>query len=154
MLRSICNKKGISLIEVVIAMFLTAVGIMAILSMQPQAWVAAGRADYLGRASGILAKTLEDNEAWIMNPCKTVTLSTGSPPLPTTTTVRASGQGVGLAGDMTFTVDTTIVQDGTNTSAFVVTVKVTWPTNATGITESITVTRQERSRFPAGCANA
>jgi Tfp pilus assembly protein PilV len=149
MLRSLCNKKGVGLIEVVIAIFLTTVGILAILSLQPSAWRTAGRADYLGRASGILSKTLEDYEARIMNPCNAVTLGDVA-----TATVLVSGQGAGLAGDMVYTVDTNIAQDGTNPDAFVVTVRVTWATNDTGIRESLTVTRQELNRFPAGCTSA
>jgi hypothetical protein len=130
-------------------MFLTAVGIMAILSLQPSAWRTAARSDYLGRASGILNKTLQDNEARISNPCNAVTLGG-----PTETTVTVSNQN-GVAGDATYTVNTTIAQDGTNTRAFVVTVTVTWPPiNNTGITESMTVTRQEMCRFPAGCSDA
>ncbi len=147
MSRLLCNKRGISLIEVVIAIFLVAVGIMAILNLQPSAWQTQAKSDYLGRASGILHKILEDNEVWIMNPCNAVTLGT------TTTTVRVSNQGNDLSGDMTYTVDTTIVQDGDNSNAFVVNVTVTWATNTTGIQESLTVTRQESSRFPKGCPN-
>jgi Tfp pilus assembly protein PilV len=139
-----CNNRGVGLIEVVIAIFLTTVGILAVLSLQPSAWRTVARSDYLGRASGILYKTLQDNEARIMNPCNTVTIGG-----PTTATVTVSNQG-GVAGDATYTVATTIAQDGTNTNAFVVTVTVTWPPlNNTGITESMTVTRQEMCRF--GC---
>ena len=36
MLRSICNKKGVRMIEVLIAIFLTTMGIMALLSLQPR----------------------------------------------------------------------------------------------------------------------
>ncbi|MFA5181908.1 MAG: prepilin-type N-terminal cleavage/methylation domain-containing protein [Syntrophales bacterium] len=144
-----CNNRGASLLEVVIAMFLTAVGIMAILSLQPAAWRTAARADYLGRASGILYKTLQDNEARITNPCNAVTVGG-----PTTAAVTVSNQ-AGVAGDATYTVATTIAQDGANTRAFVVTVTVTWPPlNETGITESMTVTRQEMCRFPTGCPDA
>lgn len=144
-----CNNRGASLLEVVIAMFLTAVGIMAILSLQPSAWKTTARADYLGRASGILYKTLQDNEARIMNPCNAVALAG-----PTTAAVTVSNQ-AGTAGDATYNVATTIVQDGANTRAFVVTVTVTWPPlNSTGISESITVTRQEMCRFPVGCPDA
>jgi Tfp pilus assembly protein PilV len=135
------------LLEVVIAIFLTTVGILAILSLQPTAWQTSAKSDYLGRASGILYKTLEDNEARIMNPCNEITLGN------TTNIVQVSGQGAGISGDMAFTVTTTIDQDGANTSAFVVTVTVTWATNATGISESLTVTRQELNRFPAGCTS-
>lgn len=147
-----CNNRGVGLIEVVIAMFLTTVGILAVLSLQPSAWRTVARSDYLGRASGILYKTLQDNEARIMNPCNSVT-----PEGPTSATVIVSNNtgGVAVAGDATYTVATTIAQDGTNTKAFVVTVRVTWPPlNNTGITESMTVTRQEMCRFPAGCPDA
>jgi len=143
------NNRGASLLEVVIAISLTAVGILAVLSLQPSAWRTTARADYLGRAAGILHKTLQDNEARIMNPCNSVTLGG-----PTATAVTVSNQ-AGITGDLTYTVATTIAQDGTNTSAFVVTVTVTWPPlNNTGITESMTVTRQETHRYPSGCSDA
>lgn len=132
--------------EVVIAMFLTTVGVLALLSLQPSGWKAMAKADYLGRASGILYKALEENEARIMNPCNALTIWGAQPE----TTVRVSGQNDAISGDVTYTVNTTIVQDGT---AFVVTVTVTWPTNATGISESLSITRQELHRFPAGCPN-
>ena len=47
MLRSLCNKTGEGLIEVLIAIFLTATGIMAVLSLQPQGWKTMAKADYL-----------------------------------------------------------------------------------------------------------
>ena len=144
-----CNNRGVGLIEVVIAIFLTTVGILAIFSLQPSAWRTVARSDYLGRASGILYKTLQQNEAMIMNPCNPVTIGG-----PTAAFVTVSHQ-VGVAGDATYTVETTIAQDGASTSAFVVTVRVTWPPlNTRGITESMTVTRQEMCRFPAGCPDA
>ena len=136
------------LIEVVIAMFLTTVGVLALLSLQPSGWRAMARSDYLGRASGILYKTLEDQETLILNPCNVVAIGT------TTATVQVSGQTAVISGDVTYTVNTTIAQDGANAQAFVVTVTVTWPTNATGMSESLAVTRQELYRFPTGCANA
>lgn len=148
MLHSLCNKKGMGLIEVVIAMFLTTVGILALLSLQPSGWQTMARSDYLGRASGILYKALEDQETLILNPCNAVAIGTN------TSTVLVSGQGAVIAGDMTYTVTTTVAQDGANAQAFVVTVTVTWATNATGISESVAVTRQEQNRFPAGCVNA
>jgi Tfp pilus assembly protein PilV len=146
MLYSLCNKKGMGLIEVLIAMFLTTVGIMALLSLQPSGWQTMAKSDYIGRASGILYKTLEDQETLILNPCNAV--ATGVQPL---ATVQVSGQSAVITGDMTYTVNTTIAQDG---AAFVVTVTVTWPANATGISESLAVTRQELHRFPTGCPNA
>jgi Tfp pilus assembly protein PilV len=146
---SLCNKTGMGMIEVVIAIFLTTVGILAILSLQPSAWKTSAKADYLGRASGILYKTLEDNEAKIMNPCNAVAIGTVGP-----SAVIVSDQAGAVGGDATYQVTTKIAQDGTNTSAFVVTVTVTWATNTTGISESLSVTRQELCRYPAGCSNA
>jgi Tfp pilus assembly protein PilV len=67
MFNSLCNKRGITMIEVLITLFLTAVGIMALLSMQPVSWQAAGRADFMGRAAGILQSELERNEIRIMS---------------------------------------------------------------------------------------
>ena len=57
-----CNNRGITIVEVLITLFLTAVGIMALLSMQPTSWNAAGRSDFMGRAAGILQSELERNE--------------------------------------------------------------------------------------------
>ena len=138
------------LIEVLIAIFLTTVGILALLSLQPSAMRAMAQSDYLGRASGILYKTLEENEARILDPCNAVAIGVQAPAL-----VRVSGPDTATSGDVTYTVNTTIVQDAASagTQAFVVTVTVTWPTNATGIAESLAVTRQEMFRFPAGCTN-
>jgi len=143
MLHLLRNKKGVGLLEVVIAMFLTMVGVMALISLQPTGWKTMAKADYLGRASGILYKTLEEQETLILNPCNTVALVT------TTDSVKVSGQNDAISGDMIFTVNTAIAA-GADTKSCVVTVTVTWPTNANGISESLAVTRQELNRF--GCA--
>jgi hypothetical protein len=56
------------------------------------------------------------------------------------------------SGDAQFNVTTEITNIGAN--IWRVTVWVSWPPlNATGISESLVVTRQEGFRFPAGCAN-
>lgn len=146
MLHLLRNKKGVGLLEVVIAMFLTMVGVMALISLQPTGWKTMAKADYLGRASGILYKTLENYETLILNPC-CAALTLGAQP---ETTVQVSGESAAITGDMTYTVNTTVAQDG---AAFVVTVTVTWATNATGISESLSVTRQEMYRFPTECVN-
>jgi Tfp pilus assembly protein PilV len=151
MLRSLCNKTGVGLIEVLIAIFLTATGIMAVLSLQPQGWRTMAKADYLGRASGILYKTLESYETLIMNPGCIV--PTGAQ---ATAYVKVSGQGATISGDITYTVNTTITKVsniGVLPRAYLVTVRVTWPANTTGIRESQTVANQELFRFPAGCAD-
>jgi len=139
---SLYNNRGITLIESVIAILLVSIGLIGLLSMQPNAWRASARADYLGRAAMALGRELTLRELSIMNPCNTV--STGT----VTQVVNASGQGTAQSGDVSFTVQTTTVSLGSN--VWQVTVRVSWPPlNATGITESITVTRQENFRF--GC---
>ena len=61
----------------------------------------------------------------------------------------ASGQGTAQSGDTSFTVQTTTANLGGN--VWQITVRVSWPPlNATGIAESIVVTRQESFRFPLG----
>jgi len=143
MLHSICNKRGISLVEVLIAIFLTAVGLMAIMSMQPTAWRAAASADFRGRAAEILHSRLETAEQNIMNPC--IAVNAGI----TNATVFASNQAAAAPGDVSFNVQTNIQNIGTNT--WRVNITVTWPGNAVGINSGIVVIRQERFRFPAGC---
>lgn len=141
----ICNKKGLSMIEVLIALFLTMIGVMALLSMQPQGWLLSGKSDYLGRAAEILHEELETKEALIMNPCNTVTEGTFNK------NVFISGTGGAGAGDVTYTVQTTVSSIGVN--VWRLTIRVTWPGNNAGIRESIIVTRQEYFRFPTGCAD-
>lgn len=143
MFNLICNKNGLSMIEVLIALFLTMIGIMALISMQPQGWLLAGRSDYLGRAAGLLHEELETKEALIMNPCNTVTEGTFSKTL--------FVGGTGGAGDVRYTVQTTVTTIGTN--VWRLAIRVTWTGNAVGIRESIIVTRQEYFRSPAGCAD-
>lgn len=151
MLNSVCNKKGMGIVEVLIAIFLTSVGIMALLSFQPDAWRTQARADYMGRASGILQKTLEEHEHILMNPCNTV-------PADQTVSVNPSGNASAVYGDITYTVNTTVTGIGVSPLTYLVTVTVTWTNNTTGttssISESMITTRQELHRFPAGCANA
>jgi Tfp pilus assembly protein PilV len=128
-------------VEVLITLFLTAVGIMALLSMQPTSWNAAGRSDFMGRAAGILQSELERNEIMIMNPANAVT--TGA----TVQSPRyASSQSSAQTGDVPFTVNTTVLPLGTATNAWTVTIQVTWPGNTRGIQETAIVSRQEYFR--------
>lgn len=141
MLRSVCNNRGVGLLEVVIAVFLTVIGVLAIFSLQAPAWRTAARADYLGRAAEILQRQMETTEAFVMNSCNAVTAGT------TTTSVVTSGMGTAVKGDTTYNVSTTITNAGTN--VWRVTVTVTWPINTTGITGNLIVARQEF--FRSGC---
>ncbi|MGV8079024.1 MAG: hypothetical protein AB2L22_03030 [Syntrophales bacterium] len=139
------NERGIGLPEVIIAIFLTTIGVLAILSLQPSAWRTVGRSDFLGRAAEVLYKELDTRETWIMNPCNAVTTGT------TTTAVKTSGMAGTITGDATYTVTTTVTNIGTG--VWRVTVRVTWPINTRGISESLVVTRQEKFRFPEGCSS-
>lgn len=138
MFSSILNRKGISLVEVCIALFLLSIGIMAMISLQPAAWRLSGKSDYLGRASGILLAQLQAVEAKIMNPNIAVTTGT------TASTIYAGGQSTKKQGDAEFTVNTTTTDLGSNT--WRVTIKVTWPGNVSGISESLIAARQENFR--------
>ncbi len=133
------NDRGTSLVEVVIAIFLLTVAVMAILSLQPSSWKAAGRSDFMGRAAEILHKELETNESYIMNPSNPVTVGT------TTRTVYPSGLDAAATGDVPYTVATTVTNTGTN--VWTVTTGVSWPGHA-AITASLAVTRQDRFKYP------
>ena len=130
------SRRGISLLEVVIAMFLTTIAVMAIMTLQPAAWKTAGRADYMGRAAGILYKELQRQEACIMNSNNTVNTGTTGP----TPVFAGGGTTAQTSGDAQFNVTTTITSVATN--VWRVTVRVAW-TGHTGISESLVVTRQQ-----------
>jgi Tfp pilus assembly protein PilV len=137
-----CNNRGISLVEVVIAIFLTTIGVLAVLSLQPTAWRTAARSDYMGRAAGILQKELETQEVFIMNCCNAVTAGA------TVNNVLVSGEAAAQPGDATFTVTTTITLIAAN--VWRVDVRVAWAGH-TGIIESIVVTRQQRFQGACTC---
>ena len=135
---------GVTLIESVIAILLVSVGLIGLLAMQPSAWRASARADYLGHGAMVLGRELTRQELWIMNPCNAVTTGT------VTQTVYASGEDTAQSGDTSYTVVTTTTSLGTN--IWRVTVQVSWPPlNSTGIVDSIVVTRQDSYRFPLVC---
>ena len=142
MSHSTWNRRGISLVESVIAILILSIGLLGLLSMQPSAWRTTTQTDHLGRAAMLLNRELTSRELAIMNPCNAV--STGA----VSQTLQASGQSTAQAGDIAFNVVTTTTSVATG--VWRVTVQVSWPPlNATGITESIVVTRQEGFRF--GC---
>lgn len=140
-----CNNRGISLVEISIATFLTVVAVMAILTLQPRAWQTAGRSDYLGRAAGIMYRELASNETLLMNCCNAL-------PADGTRTVLASLDAGAAAGDAAFTVQTTYRSLPTGNpipTAWRVTVGISWATHPTPITDSVVVTRQ--NVFTSGC---
>ncbi len=153
MSRLILSNRGIGLIEVMIAIFLVAVGVMAILSMQPTAWRTIGKSDYIGRGAGILHRELELRKAWIMNPCNVVPL--GDRPVQA---IIVSGLGAEVRGDATYTVNTNITAVAGTINQWTVTVTVTWPDqvarNYRNLVESAVISQQDGYKFPTGCANS
>jgi Tfp pilus assembly protein PilV len=135
---SMGNKKGITLIEVVVAELMLMIGVLGLLSLMPSAWRLSGQSDYLGRAAGILQRQLQAVEVEIMNPVIGVTPGT------TTANVYSSGDSLGREGDVPFTLQTTRTALGANTWTLLV--RVTWPTNPRGISESLIVSKQEYYR--------
>jgi hypothetical protein len=152
MSRLIFNNRGLSLVEVVIAIFLVTIGVVTILSMQPSAWRAVGKSDYLGRGAGILHRELEMREAWIMNPCNIVPLGNRPQQI-----ISVSGLGGAIQGDAAYTVDTTITPVAGSTNSWTVSVTVTWADQLLrgyrNLNESLVVSQQDIFRFPTGCLN-
>lgn len=124
--------------ECLIAVLLTAIGIVSLMPMQDKALRAMSRSDYMGRAQGIMQSELESQENIIMNSTNTITAGTF------TKTVYASSNGSTSAmtgsGDAYFTV-VTIISSATGTNSWFVNVKVTWTANTTGISSSIVASR-------------
>lgn len=135
-----CNNRGISIVEVLIAVFITAIGIIAVMSMQPMSWQTATKSDLLGRSASILHKELEEIELTIMN-VNSGAVATGTTNSTTYASGQASSQGY---GDAKYAVQTNIKDNGDG--SWTVRVDVTDPDNKT-ISESIIVTRQEGFRF-------
>ncbi|MEN6375790.1 MAG: prepilin-type N-terminal cleavage/methylation domain-containing protein [Smithella sp.] len=135
MLRTISNIRGFTLVEAMIAVFITTIAVVAIFTMNPTSWKAVAKADYMGRAAGVMQSELEMRESQIM--------SGTIPASPINQTILASGGG-NYDGDAAFNVTTTTTNPGTN--RWLVNVRVTWPGNCLGgtcnITSSMLITRQ------------
>ena len=138
MFSSICNKKGISMMEVLISVVLITVGILSLLTLLPAGWRLSGTSDYLGRAAAILQAEMERNEILIMNENNTVTATPTGYPIKTT--VYGSGKTSPQPGDIAYEVQTERVNLG---ASWRVRVRVIWAGNATGIRESLIVTPQK-----------
>jgi Tfp pilus assembly protein PilV len=134
MFNSICNKKGITLIEVMVSLLLITVGVLSLITLLPAGIRLSGTSDLLGRAAGILQAELEQNEIMIMNG-KNLDI----PLNPPEKWVYGSGKTTAQPGDIRYTVATVVEPVG---GSFRVRVTVTWQGNTTGIAESLIVGRQ------------
>lgn len=133
------NNKGITLVESLIAVFLTAIAIVALMPMQDMSLRTGARADYLGRAAYIMQSELEAREYFIMNQNNAITLAQT---VPFVQGFTADGVLTAVAAQRFFTVNTFINPVAGSTNAWIVHVNVTWPRGpANGIRSSIIATR-------------
>lgn len=146
MLRIIKNHRGISIIEMMVAVVITMIGVLSIFMLQSSSWKTVAKSDYLGRASQILANELQRQESLICNRHYFVEIGTK------TFSVKASdpdADGVAAAaisGDAVYTMS--IKTENIGTEIWRVTVTVSWPPlNPQGITENLVITRQARCGF-------
>jgi hypothetical protein len=137
MLISKCNKRGISMIEVLIALFLISVGVMALITLLPSGWRLSSKSDLLGRAAAILHAELEKSEILIVNEKNPITPTV--PGSPEVKTVYGSGKAPPDAGDVPFTVQTERTDLG---GSWRVRIRVTWPTSEKGIAGGLIIARQ------------
>jgi len=137
------NSRGLGLLEVVIAIFITAVAVMAIFSLVAPSWRTTSRSDHLGRAANIMRDQIQMQEALITNPCNAVAAGVTGPLV-----VFSSGGVAAQPGDIRFSVTRTITQIAAN--AWRVTVRVAWPGSA-GVVGTLEVNRQNDYEFPEGC---
>jgi Tfp pilus assembly protein PilV len=133
------NNKGITMVESLIAILLTAIAIVALMPMQDNAIKTMSRSDYMGRAEGIMQSELESQENQIMNSPVATAFNTvcivgivNKPP------VTVSGL-AGVTGDVSFNIKTTTTLPTANSC--MVNVNVTWTGNATGIKSSVIASR-------------
>lgn len=133
------NNKGITLVESLIAVFLTAIAIIALMPMQDMSLRTGAKADYMGRASYIMQSELEAREYFIMNQNNAITLAQA---VPFVQGFTVDGVLTAVAAQRFFTVNTFISPVAGSTNAWIVHVNVTWPGGPTnGIRSSIIATR-------------
>jgi Tfp pilus assembly protein PilV len=143
------NKKGMTLMECIIALVLTTIAVVSLMSMQTLAWRGAGKSDYLGRAQGILQRELETFEnnfrqgaipscygifSCISCSCNGITPCTcnGTTP-PWTSTYKITEDNI------PFTINVSATVPATPANTWLVNVQITWPGNVNGIKSSIIV---------------
>jgi len=132
------NDKGITVIESLIAVVLTAIAIISLMPMQSISLTVGTRADYMGRAAYLMQSELEAREYAIMNQNISITLT---PTDPFVTKYTVNGALTASAADTFFTVRTFVNTAAGATNAWIVHVQVTWPGGpASGVRSSIIAT--------------
>ncbi len=129
------NKKGMTILECVVALLLTTTAFVSLMFMQPLAWKGASKSDYLGRAEGILQRELESREGAIR---------WGIPGNSAVTTCAdAFGNSVTCGtSSAVFTIkyNAPTITAGTITT-YLINVQVTWTGSVNGIKSSMIVSR-------------
>jgi hypothetical protein len=133
------------MIDSVMALCITLIGIAGLLSIMPIGWGLAGSSDMRTMASEILQQELENMEMLVMNPCNTIVLGAI-----TDKTVYSSGSSNAQAGNRSFVVQRTI---GQSTTGWEIQVRVKWSGSTTGIVESRLVMRQPDYSDSLNCAS-
>jgi hypothetical protein len=139
------------MIDAMMAICITAIGVLSLLSFMPQGWSSSRSSDSRGRAAMIMHREFENMQALIENKCNpTPTAAT-----PYTKTVNSSGQGTAITGDQSFTVNKTIPPVAGKNNAWTDTVQVIWPGTTTGVRDSHQIVQQDDYAFPvvAGTPN-
>lgn len=129
------TEKGLSLVECVIALLLSAVAIISLVEMQSLAWRGAGKSDYLGRSQALLQRELER--------CEYRILKGNNIPADTRWLDQYGNEVQEGAADAVFEVyylQTTPATIPAN--ARLLNVKIKWPGSKTGISSSIIVLPQ------------
>ncbi len=98
----ILNNKGMSLVEVMVAIIITVIGLLTVLSLQPSGYILSTKSDQLGRAAAILSEELANEESRIAY--SSAAIPTGT----FTKTVYSSGLSSAGTGDVPYSVQTTI----------------------------------------------
>lgn len=135
MKRNSNKEAGLTIVECIIALFLTTIAIFTLINMQPLAWQGAGKADYLGRAAAILQREMETNEYLIM---------TGNVPSDSKSCLDNDGNSVDCK-DSSAVYSIFIAASNPATlpqNTTLLNVKVTWPGSKKGVGSSMIVSRQ------------
>lgn len=130
------NKKGMTILECVVALLITSTALVSLMFMQPLAWKGASKSDYLGRTEAILQRELETREGDIR---------WGTPPTGNTavnTCADASGNTItcGTSSTVFKITYTPTIPSGTTTT-YLINVQVTWTGSVNGIKNSMIVSR-------------
>lgn len=123
------------MVECIIALVLTTVAVVSILSAQSLAWRGAGKSDYMGRAVGLLQRELERNEYDIMK---------GAPPADSQTCTDKDSNVVACnAAGALYTINiATSTPASIPAGTRLLNVRVRWPGSRNGLSSSVIVSPQ------------